>query len=422
MKNKMGWIILAISIGLAIIVSGIAVGMAYDTNTEMTNSAEGTHVVIQAFDQNPAGKVENIYEWVMLYNPTNESVNLSGWTISSIVYRGGRSFQIKNITIPPKNYLTFVPGKLWLHDTKGEWIILKDTEGNTIDETLVAYDEEDDNRYWKRHPVGVDTDSDSDWQFGLQTLDKGGMRRGTVKSVYDGDTIHISPVCSNATEFITYNVTQHIIPPDNVTEKGKIYISPVGMAGIQSVRLDGIDAPELETAEGEESKRFLEQLCLGKEVVFDIDDCSQYDKYYRVLAMVYVNGTNVNQEMLINGSAKSLIITPSEFVPYANYTCTALKLNPVVNKSVTFNASSSRTFDPDAAIISYKWSFGDGTNGTGEITNHTYLSPGNYTVSLEVTDSDGKERRCNAVDITLMVYLTEGQPPIAGTPLLRCGC
>jgi PKD repeat protein len=163
-------------------------------------------------------------------------------------------------------------------------------------------------------------------------------------------------------------------------------------------------------------------LCGKKEVVFDIDDCSQYDKYDRILAMVYANGTNVNQEMLINGSAIPLIITPSEFVPYANYTYTPLKLNQVVNQSITFNASSAWTFDPTAAIISYEWSFGDGTNGTGEITNHTYQSPGNYSVSLEVTDSDGKERRCNAVDMTLVVYLTEGQPPIAGTPLLRCGC
>ena len=146
MKNKMGWIILAISIGLAIIVSGIAVGLAEDSKTETANSTEGTHVVIQAFDQNPAGYLPNIYEWVMLYNPTIESVNLSGWTISSIEYREGQSFQIKNITIPPKNYLTFVPGKKWLLDT-GEWIILKDPKGKTIDKTHEAYDEEDDNRY-----------------------------------------------------------------------------------------------------------------------------------------------------------------------------------------------------------------------------------------------------------------------------------
>ena len=412
MKNKMGWIILAISIGLAIIVSGIAVGMAEDTNTETANSAEGTHVVIQAFDQNPAGKIENIYEWVMLYNPTNESVNISGWTISSRCWGGTTISVPQNTTIPPKNYFTYVPCKHWLRDND-EKIVLNDTEGNIIDETHEAGDsgrDKDDNRYWKRHPVGFDTDSDTDWQFGLQTLDKWDMRRGTVKSVHDGDTIHISPVCSKATVFTTYNTT----------EGGKIYISPFGMAGIQSVRLDGIDAPELGTEEGNKSLGFLEQLCLGKEVVFDVDDCSQYGKYDRVLAMVYVNGTNVNQEMLRNDLAIPFIILPSEFVPYANYTYTPL--NPVVNKSITFNASSSWTFDPDAAIISYEWSFGDGTNGTGEITSHTYHSPGNYTVSLEVTDSDGEERRCNARDITLMVYLTEGQPPIAGTPLLRCGC
>ncbi len=74
--------------------------------------------------------------------------------------------------------------------------------------------------------------------------------------------------------------------------------------------------------------------------------------------------------MLINGSAIPLIIPPSEFVPYA---------------------------------ISYEWSFGDGTNGTGEITNHSFHSPGNYTVSLEVTDSDGEERRCNARDMTIRI-------------------
>ncbi len=122
-----------------------------------------------------------------------------------------------------------------------------------------------DNRFWKRNPDGVDTDSESDWRFGLQTLEEGVMRGGTVIHVRDGDTI---------------------------------YISPVAMAGVQSVRLVCIDAPELETQEGKECKAFLEGLCLGKEVEFDVDDCRQYGKYNRILAMVYVNGTNLNQEML----------------------------------------------------------------------------------------------------------------------------
>jgi PKD repeat protein len=119
----------------------------------------------------------------------------------------------------------------------------------------------------------------------------------------------------------------------------------------------------------------------------------------------YANGTTVNLEILRNGSGKPLIIIPSEFVPYANFTYTPQ--NPVVNQDITFDAASSWTFDPNAAIISYEWCFGDGTNGAGQIVNHTYCLPGNYIVCLEVKDSDGEETRCNARDMTITVALTE---------------
>lgn len=55
---------------------------------------------------------------------------------------------------------------------------------------------------------------------------------------------------------------------------------------------------------------------------------------------------------------------------------------------VTFDASPS--FDPDGFIQSYSWSFGDGFIGFGEIVNHSYNNPGNFTVVLTVTDSSGK--------------------------------
>jgi PKD repeat protein len=60
---------------------------------------------------------------------------------------------------------------------------------------------------------------------------------------------------------------------------------------------------------------------------------------------------------------------------------------PYTGETVTFNASSS--YDPDGTIVSYFWDFGDGTNGTGEIINHTYADDGTYTVALTVTDNDG---------------------------------
>jgi len=64
--------------------------------------------------------------------------------------------------------------------------------------------------------------------------------------------------------------------------------------------------------------------------------------------------------------------------------------DPQVNETVVFNASAST---PDGGIIvSYKWDFGDGntTTSSNPIITHIYLAFGNYTVTLIITDSDGK--------------------------------
>jgi PKD repeat protein len=55
---------------------------------------------------------------------------------------------------------------------------------------------------------------------------------------------------------------------------------------------------------------------------------------------------------------------------------------------IPFNSSASN--DPDGTITSYIWNFGDGTTGTGTMIAHTYNNIGNYTVTLTVTDNDGK--------------------------------
>jgi len=59
-----------------------------------------------------------------------------------------------------------------------------------------------------------------------------------------------------------------------------------------------------------------------------------------------------------------------------------------VGQLVTFDASPS--FDPDGFITFYSWNFGDGFFGSGQLASHAYTNPGNYTVSLTVTDSSSK--------------------------------
>ena len=58
--------------------------------------------------------------------------------------------------------------------------------------------------------------------------------------------------------------------------------------------------------------------------------------------------------------------------------------------SVSFDARVSS--DPDAGdtIVSYGWSFGDGTNGTGPQPTHIYKKKGEWNVTLTVFDEDGE--------------------------------
>ncbi len=56
------------------------------------------------------------------------------------------------------------------------------------------------------------------------------------------------------------------------------------------------------------------------------------------------------------------------------------------NQSISINASGS--YDPDGEILSYIWSFGDGSNGSGFEVTHIYESAGEYRISLVVTDND----------------------------------
>lgn len=57
-----------------------------------------------------------------------------------------------------------------------------------------------------------------------------------------------------------------------------------------------------------------------------------------------------------------------------------------VGQSVTFDASISVDV---GRIVSYEWSFGDGTNATGPVVAHLYDKGGTYQVKLNVTNDEG---------------------------------
>ena len=105
--------------------------------------------------------------------------------------------------------------------------------------------------------------------------------------------------------------------------------------------------------------------------------------------------TAANNSTIVQSPETIIEVQPIK--PRASFTYTPP--TPVVNQTVTFDASSSTP--NGGVIISYQWDFGDGTTAEGVIVTHKYSSTGNYTVTLNVTDNEGA---WNATSKTITVY------------------
>jgi hypothetical protein len=261
------------------------------TASVLSEDVNKPNVIICAFDQNPADRYD-INEWLALYNPTNYTVNLSNWKLNTKYGGvGGKTVTIseeaklipeeEGTNIAPHGY-RFVTCSTGFLRNENESITLLDPSGNEIDRTCNCIDKENNNRFCMRDPNCLDTDSYTDWIFQTQKLDRWQTRKGKVIYVEDGDTIDISSVED---------------------------------AYIQRIRLVGVNTPERDETGYNEAKEFVQEMCLGKEVSFDVDDCKPYEEYHRILAVVYVNGTNLNAELLKRGYAEIMYIPPSEFNP-----------------------------------------------------------------------------------------------------------
>ena len=77
---------------------------------------------------------------------------------------------------------------------------------------------------------------------------------------------------------------------------------------------------------------------------------------------------------------------PSNTPPVASFQVSASSGNAPL--TVRFDASASN--DPNGAIASYRWNFGDGSaTASGVIAGHVYPAPGIFTATLTVTDNQG---------------------------------
>ncbi len=92
---------------------------------------------------------------------------------------------------------------------------------------------------------------------------------------------------------------------DHIVDGDTIFVNKINYNGSKEnksikVRMFGIDAPEISQDYGTNSRDYLSSLLKGKTVEIR---GGNYDRYGRLLAVVYLNNENINEKMIQTGNA-----------------------------------------------------------------------------------------------------------------------
>src|SRR5918999_2967183 len=277
-----------------------------------------TAVMINEIELNPPGEYDEGKEWIELYNPSDEDINISNFEIST-------SSESATIKLPPdaiieagETYVIELEQQL-LSNTVDN-LVLTDIAGDIHDRTPSLVDRSDDDRTWQRIP-----DGNNEWQFvedtqgSLNDPDTSstatpGNVEDTQGSLNDPDTL--SRILENAFSGSDVECLGSAGCFEGVATRiadgDTLYVDVNGTE--YKVDLALIEAPLRTEEMFIESTEFTRDLCLGSTVLVDQDDM-QLTSNSGVIAVVYCSSSNLNNELLDNdyASLETVQCTTSEF-------------------------------------------------------------------------------------------------------------
>ncbi len=130
------------------------------------------------------------------------------------------------------------------------------------------------------------------------------------------------------------------------------------------------------------------------------------DKWTEVTFLVTPIGTDYGSSQPRSASIRVVppgMILPPNGTPMAEFSFSPA--SPQAYSEVFFDASLSTD---DGAIVSFNWSFGDGSTATGMTVSHQFREAGQYSVTLTVTDNRGL-----SASTTKSITVSTSQLPIA---------
>jgi CSLREA domain-containing protein len=124
------------------------------------------------------------------------------------------------------------------------------------------------------------------------------------------------------------------------------------------------------------------------------------------------DGANVYVATDSSGGAVAAFSRAGGGTPPSNQPPTAAFTSSASDLAVSFDGSASS--DADGTVVSYAWSFGDGSTGSGGTPSHAYAASGTFTVSLTVTD-DGGTTASVSHQVSVTAPSNNPSPPASGS-------
>ena len=255
-------------------------------------------ITINEVELNPPGNdnYSAVYEWVELFNPSDSSINIGGWKLSTTQGDTHTATIPQGTILTPDSYYVCERGSQWL-DNNDESVILRNSDGAIIDQTPLLSDDGNNALSWQRYPNGV-----GDWSFRSST-------KGYSNGIIPEPTPEPTPEPEAPSQDIFEALVVDVIDGDTFdTTEG------------YRIRLADIDAPEINETGYLDSTEYLELLVENKNVTLNIDSVTGTDPYGRYVCLVYIeyNSThclNVNQALVEGGYAVIDNYTNNEFEP-----------------------------------------------------------------------------------------------------------
>jgi endonuclease YncB( thermonuclease family) len=247
-------------------------------------------VMINEIELNPMGGVDGGEEWIELYNPSDDDINISNFEIRTLSESATMNLPPDAIIEAGETYVIELEEQILSNIV--ESLVLADAtdddNNNILDRTPSLVDMSNDDRTWQRIP-----DGNNEWQFVEDTEDNLNSPDSSNSAIHDSTYYSESDIECLGSAGCIEGIAIRIIDGDS------LYVSANSI--VYKVDLAFIEAPSRGEEGFVESTAFTRDLCLGSMVLIDQDDKLLTSTDSSVNAVVYCSSSNLNEELLDNG-------------------------------------------------------------------------------------------------------------------------